>query len=284
MNQLIVLFQKFLPHHMLSRIMQAITRIRLQLLKDLFIRTFIHLYKVDMSEAVQPDPKQYPHFNAFFTRALRPEVCPITSEANSIICPVDGAVSQAGEIRNGQLFQAKGFDYSLTSLLGGANDMAGLFHNGSFATLYLSPRDYHCIHMPISGHLEETIYVPGRLFSVNRRTTHHLPNLFTRNERLVTLFTTEAGPMALVLVGALFVSGIETVWQGMITRSYVEPQRQRFRQGIDSPVTLQRAEEMGRFNMGSTVIVLFDQRVSMSTTLKADTPVRMGQLLGQWQT
>ena len=264
--------------------MHVITRIRLRLFKDFFIRTFIKMYTVDMSEAVEPEPKAYIHFNAFFTRALKPELRPVSSEANTIVCPVDGTVSQAGMIRHGQLFQAKGFDYNLTTLLGGANDMAGLFHNGCFATLYLSPRDYHRIHMPVGGHLEETIYVPGRLFSVNRRTTHHLPGLFTRNERLVSLFTTDAGPMALILVGALFVSGIETVWQGMITRSYVEPHRQRFRQGIESPVSLKRAQEMGRFNMGSTVIVLFDQHVSMSAILKADTPVRMGQLLGHWRT
>jgi phosphatidylserine decarboxylase len=283
MNPLIVFLQKILPHHPLSRLMLALTRIRLPLFKNLFIKTFIELYKVDMSEAIPPEPTQYPHFNGFFTRKLRPDVRPITNEMNTFVCPVDGTVSQAGPIHNGQLFQAKGFDYSLTSLLGGANDMAGLFHNGCFATLYLSPRDYHRIHMPISGHLEESIYVPGRLFSVNRRTTHHLPNLFTRNERLVTLFETEAGPMALVLVGALFVSGIETVWGGMIPRPPTALQRQRFRQGIDTPVSIERGQEMGRFNMGSTVIALFNHRTTMADSLKADTPVRMGQLLGHWQ-
>jgi len=279
MNQLIVFIQKLLPHHPLSRLMQTITRIRLPLFKNTFIRIFIRLYNVDMSEAVQPEPEHYPHFNGFFTRELRPEARPVIDKTNTIACPVDGTVSQAGPIRNGQIFQAKGFDYSLTNLLGGAADMAGLFHNGSFATLYLSPRDYHRIHMPLAGQLQETIYVPGRLFSVNRRTTHHLPDLFARNERLVTLFDTEAGPMALVLVGALFVSGIETVWGGMITRPHATPQRQRFRQGIETPVTLERGQEMGRFNMGSTVIALFDQGVTMADDLKADTPVQMGQLL-----
>jgi phosphatidylserine decarboxylase len=280
MNQIIVFIQKLLPHHALSRLMQAITRIRLPLFKDIFIRTFIRLYKVDMSEAVQPDPSHYPHFNGFFTRELRPEARPIINKAGTIACPVDGTVSQAGPIQNGQIFQAKGFDYSLTSLLGGAADIAGLFNHGSFATLYLSPRDYHRIHMPLSGQLQETIYVPGRLFSVNRRTTQNLPDLFARNERLVTLFDTEAGPMALVLVGALFVSGIETVWNGMITRPHSRPQRQRFRQGIDTPVTLERGQEMGRFNMGSTVIALFDQHVNIAHSLQPDTPVQMGQLLG----
>ena len=283
MNQLIVLIQKLLPHHMLSRLMQVITRIRLPLFKNLFIRTFIRLYKVDMSEAIQSEPERYPHFNGFFTRELRPEARPVTREANTIACPVDGTVSQAGPIHDGQLFQAKGFNYSLTSLLGGANDMAGLFHNGCFATLYLSPRDYHRIHMPLAGQLLETIYVPGRLFSVNRRTTHHLPNLFARNERLVTLFDTEAGPMALIMVGALFVSGIETVWGGMITRPHSKPQRHRFRQGIESPIALERGQEMGRFNMGSTVIALFDDHAAMAGSLKADTPVHLGQLLGHWQ-
>jgi len=280
MNQLIVFIQKLLPHHPLSRLMQSITRIRLPLFKNIFIRIFIRLYKVDMSEAVQPEPEHYPHFNGFFTRELHPEARPVINSVNSVACPVDGTVSQAGPIRNGQIFQAKGFDYSPTNLLGGAADMAGLFNNGNFATLYLSPRDYHRIHMPLNGQLQETIYVPGRLFSVNRRTTHHLPNLFARNERLVTLFDTEAGPMALVLVGALFVSGIETVWGGTITRPHAMPQRQRFRQGIETPVMLERGQEMGRFNMGSTVIALFNQHVTMADSLKADTPVRMGQLLG----
>jgi len=259
--------------------MQWLTRRRLPVFKNLFIRLFIRLYDVDMSQAVQTEATAYPHFNGFFTRELRPGARPIISEANTLACPVDGTVSQAGPIRDGQLFQAKGFDYSLTDLLGGASDMAGLFNNGSFATLYLSPRDYHRIHMPIGGQLQETIYVPGRLFSVNRRTTHHLPNLFARNERLVTLFDTDAGPMALVLVGALFVSGIETVWGGMITRPHASPQHQHFGDNNATAITLERGQEMGRFNMGSTVIALFDQRITMADSLKPDTPVQMGQLL-----
>lgn len=258
--------------------MLALTRIRLPLLKNVFIQNFIRIYHVDMSQAVQPDPQRYPHFNGFFTRALRPEVRPVIDTANTIACPVDGTVSQAGPIKNNQLFQAKGFNFDLSSLLGGADDMAKLFNHGHYATLYLSPRDYHRIHMPLHGQLLETIYIPGRLFSVNRNTTHYLPNLFARNERLVTLFDTEAGPMALILVGALFVSGIETVWDGLITRPHRQPQRKNFRH--HAPVNLHRGQEMGRFNMGSTVIVLFNHQVNMAKEIQADQAVQMGQLLG----
>jgi len=215
MDKLLIIAQTLLPHHLLSRGMQWLTRRRWPLFKDLLIRTFIRLYAVDMNQALHTNPKQYLSFNEFFTRELAPGVRPIDETPDAIVCPVDGTVSQCGNIVADRIFQAKGFDYSLESLLGGAEDIAEHFRDGRFATIYLSPRDYHRIHMPVTGTLRETIYIPGRLFSVNRRTTQNLPGLFAQNERLVTLFDTELGPMAVILVGALFVSGIETVVGGL---------------------------------------------------------------------
>ncbi|MCL5668992.1 MAG: archaetidylserine decarboxylase, partial [Gammaproteobacteria bacterium] len=176
--------------------------------------------------AAQPDPRAYENFNSFFTRALKPDARPVVSGAHDIACPVDGVVSQIGRIQNGRIFQAKGHTFGLKDLLGGSAMRAAPFQNGQFATLYLSPRDYHRIHMPLSGRLREMVYVPGKLFSVNVRTTSVVPNLFARNERVIALFDTEAGPMALVLVGALFVAGIETVWSGTVTPPFGETIRQ----------------------------------------------------------
>ncbi len=231
-----------------------------------------------MTQAEQPDPAGYQHFNDFFTRALREDARPVIDMPNTLACPVDGAISQLGDINAEQIFQAKGFDYSLTSLLGGATDLADKFRDGRFATIYLSPRDYHRIHMPISGQLIETTYIPGRLFSVNKRTTEHLPDLFARNERLVTIFETETGPMAMILVGALFVSGIETVWGGHITRTHNSPQRQ----SCNNDIRLNIGDEMGRFNMGSTVILLYNSSISFDDSLQPDSTVQMGQLLGHY--
>jgi len=282
MNKLLILIQTLLPHHLLSRCMQWLTKVRWPAFKNLFIQTFVRLYKVDMSLAQEPEPTRYQHFNDFFTRALRPEARPVINADDAIACPVDGTISQSGVISDDQIFQAKGFNYSLNNLLGGASDKVDPFRNGQFATIYLSPRDYHRIHMPVSGRLLETIYVPGRLFSVNKRTTEHLPNLFARNERLVTLFETDTGPMALILVGALFVSGIETVWDGPIARQHSSPHRHLFDSDTDKDIILNRGEEMGRFNMGSTVILLFNQSVTITDKMQANTPVQMGQLLGNY--
>jgi phosphatidylserine decarboxylase len=281
MDKLLIFAQMLLPHHALSRGVQWLTRRRWPLFKDLFIRLFIRLYSVDMSQARYSDPKNYDSFNAFFTRELAPDARPLDETPGAILCPVDGTVSQSGNIAADRIFQAKGFDYSLTNLLGSADEMAGYFRDGRFATIYLSPRDYHRIHMPVAGTLRETIYIPGRLFSVNRRTTHNLPGLFTRNERLITLFETEAGLMAMILVGALFVSGIETVWDGMITRTHGSPQRRSYNYG--PAISLTQGQEMGRFNMGSTVILLFNGSVAISDRLTADTPVNLGQAIAYRQ-
>ncbi len=275
--------QYLLPGHALSRIIHRLTRVRAGWFKDLAIRTVVRLYDVDLSEAAVPDPSAYPTFNAFFTRPLVRGARRLAGGEGVVASPVDGVVSQAEAISgNGRIFQAKGHSYTATDLLGGSKERAAPFAGGSFATLYLSPRDYHRIHMPLGGRLREMVHVPGRLFSVDAATTRAVPRLFARNERVAAIFDTEAGPMAVVSVGALFVSGIETVWHGLVT-----PPRGRrvgtwnYPQEGEGSVALSKGEEMGRFNMGSTVIVLFAPgAVEWADTLQPEATVRMGQAIG----
>jgi phosphatidylserine decarboxylase len=249
------------------------------------IRLYIHHYRVDMSIAKLQQPVDYTDFNRFFTRALKPEARQIVDDSGSIACPVDGTVSEAGKVINGSLYQAKGHYYTLASLLGGSQQLAGVFDDGSFATLYLSPRDYHRIHMPLGGTLLEMCYIPGRLFSVNEVSTHHVPGLFTRNERVVTVFDTDAGPMGVVLVGALFVSSIETVWAGDVGRLSRGKFRQwDYRNETAYPVKLKHGQELGRFNMGSTVIVLFSAgRATLAPGIAAGNKIRYGDRMGHYQ-
>jgi len=271
-----------LPHHACARLMRRLTRVRVTGVKNALIERFVARYRVDMGSAHQPDPLAYADFNSFFTRALAPGARPVVEGDDEIALPVDGAVSQAGPIEQDRLLQAKGIDYTLTALLGGDEELARRFHGGSFTTLYLSPRDYHRIHMPLAGTLSAMHYVPGRLFSVNDFSTRRVRNLFVRNERLVTLFETAAGQMAVILVGAFFVSGIETVWAGEVSRTRPQGYWQRYRYGRSVAVALARGEEMGRFNMGSTVIVLFSPgRVRWAETLVPGAKVRMGELMGK---
>jgi len=265
-----------LPHHAISRLTYRLTRVRNPALKDWAIRDFIRRFGVDMSEAAQPDPAAYPTFNAFFTRSLRSDARPIATGSKDVACPVDGAVSQIGAIEGGRVFQAKGQGFTAAELLGD-DAAAARFEGGRFATLYLSPRDYHRIHMPLEGSLTRMIHVPGRLFSVNPPTTRSVPRLFARNERVVCLFDTPAGPLALVMVGALNVASIETVWAGEVT----PPQRPRV-QGWDyaGEVQLAKGAEVGRFNMGSTVILLFAKdRIRWEESYAAGSPVKMGRRL-----
>jgi phosphatidylserine decarboxylase len=271
-----------LPHRLLSRIVRALARNRFRPWKNLLIHVFIRRFHVDLSEAEEPSAAGYPDFNSFFTRALQPGVRPVTSQPQALACPVDGFVSQAGDLGEDRIVQAKGHDYSLTRLLGGDTRRAAPYCNGRFATLYLSPRDYHRIHMPVAGRLVETVYIPGRLFSVAPHTTRTIPGLFARNERLVCLFDTAAGPMAIVLVGAIFVSCMETVWSGVVNPGLsARIHQQRHDQSGATPVVLDKGAEMGRFNMGSTVILLFGRdRVRWADGLQPGTPVRTGQLLG----
>ncbi|MDH4273505.1 MAG: archaetidylserine decarboxylase [Gammaproteobacteria bacterium] len=274
-----VIPQHFIPHHTLSGAMHWLTRIEATMFKNLFIKTFIRLYNVNMQEAQNPDPRSYKHFNEFFTRALQPNARPLAGGNNAVVSPVDGTVNQLGSIDGRRIFQAKGHHFDVIELLGGSYEFAAPFLGGQFATLYLSPRDYHRIHAPVRGVLHEMVYVPGRLFSVNDATTRLVPGLFARNERLVCLFNTEFGPMALVMVGAIFVSSMETVFEGVIT-----PTREhaiRYWSYEESPHIFYKGQELGRFNMGSTVILLFGKGVEWNPALTAGMPIKMGQLLAQ---
>ena len=271
-----------LPHHILSRIVQWSTRCRHLPLRKSITHWFIRHYNVDMSEALQPNLDTYPDFNSFFIRALRPETRPVVPGAGQICCPSDGAISQLGDIRGQQIFQAKGHSYSLVELLGGSEERARPFIEGRFATTYLSPGDYHRVHMPLSGHLVEMTYIPGRLFSVAPDYTESIPRLFARNERVVCIFQTEAGAMVVILVGAIFVGSIETVWAGEITPPRNKSIKVTNYAADDNAIQLEKGEELGRFNMGgSTIIVLFGPgQVKWQPELGAESRVQFGHALG----
>lgn len=276
--------QTLLPHHALSRMMHGLTRMRHLPFRDALVRSFIRIYNINLEEAQEADYTNrslYPTLNSLFTRALRDDVRPIAGAQGEICSPVDGTVSQLGKIEGERIFQAKGFDFSLQELLGGSQELAAQFQGGEFATLYLSPRDYHRIHMPLTGTLLETIHVPGRLFSVSPTCISVIPRLFARNERVIALFDTEAGPMAMILVGAIFVGSIETVWAGEITPPAGKTITVQDHRNDQPPLQLQIGEEMGRFNMGSTVILLFPQKsMQWHSALAPGATVRMGQLAG----
>ncbi|OOY35196.1 phosphatidylserine decarboxylase [Solemya velum gill symbiont] len=280
-----VILLYLLPHHSLSRIVQWNARCRHFPLRKSITRWFIRHYNVDMSEALEPDPEAYPDFNSFFTRALRPEARPIVQNVGHICCPADSTISKIGDIQGTQIFQAKGHTYSLVDLLGGSEERAQPFAGGRFATTYLSPGDYRRVHMPLSGQLVETVYIPGRLFSVAPDYTESVPRLFARNERVACVFQTEVGLMAVVLVGAIFVGSIETVWAGEITPPQGKDIKIVNYTTDDSIIQLKCGEEFGRFNMGgSTVIVLFGPgSVNWQTGLGPETRVQVGQALGRVQ-
>lgn len=271
--------QYILPHHALSKLMSKLTHCENKTWKNLFIRQIIKHYGVNMDEALEPDINAFKSFNHFFTRELNPDVRPLATERNAIASPADGVVSQAGNITNGKIFQAKGKSFTATDLLGGDAERAEPFNNGVFTTIYLSPKDYHRLHMPLTGTLREMVHIPGRLFSVNTATTNSVPGLFARNERVAAIFDTDAGPMALILVGAIFVSSIETVWHGVVTPPSITSVR-RWLYQENAPV-LKIGEEMGRFNMGSTIIVLFGKgQAQWDSALTAEKVVKLGERMG----
>ncbi|MGQ9658598.1 MAG: archaetidylserine decarboxylase [Thermochromatium sp.] len=281
-DRLFIALQHLLPQRWLSERMYRLARVRWRPFKRLIIRYFVRSYRIDMNLALEPDLDAYPHFNAFFTRALKPDARPLDPDPQAILCPVDGTISQIGTIASGRLIQAKGHDYSLRSLLALAPGESSPFEGGRFATLYLSPRDYHRIHMPLGGRLVQMVHVPGRLFSVNATTAAGVSDLFARNERLVCHFETAAGPMALILVGAIFVGSLETVWAGEITppHSVLAPRRWDY-SGDVPPIWLERGEEMGRFNLGSTVILLLPPgQAEWESGLAPGDEVRLGQRIG----
>jgi phosphatidylserine decarboxylase len=281
-DRLFVAMQYALPQHFLSRIVLRLARLRPRPLKNLLIRAFVRHFKPDMEEAEQPNALRYPSFNAFFTRALRAGARPIDMDPGALISPVDGTISQIGRLDGSRMLQAKGHDYTLEALLGGSPEWAARFAGGAFATLYLAPYNYHRIHMPLAGTLRAAWYVPGKLFSVNAVTANAVPGLFARNERAVCVFEDGPRAFAMVLVGALFVGSIATVWHGDIT-----PRSPRHRvdlplEGGRVPLRLNKGAEMGRFNMGSTVILLLPpETLEWLPRFTAGTRIEVGRMLAR---
>ena len=264
-----------LPHHAISRVVYKLTRVESSLVAPA-IRTFSKAFGVNLDEAKNPDPSSYKSFNAFFTREIKEELRPI--EDSSIVSPVDGTVSQSGPVKDGRIFQAKGQDYTVQELLACSDEEAKLFANGQFATIYLSPKDYHRMHMPFKGDLKEQVHIPGRLFSVAPHTVKTVSRIFSRNERVVANFDTEFGRLAMVLVGAINVAAIETVWDGLVTPPKGKTiSRKDYASG---DVVLDKGHEMGRFNMGSTVILVLESNSpALSSKLVEGFPLKMGQAI-----
>ncbi|MEN9449961.1 MAG: phosphatidylserine decarboxylase proenzyme [Pseudomonadota bacterium] len=272
-------YQSLLPQHSLSRFAGWIANCKQTWIKNRLIRGFIRHYNVDMSIAQEENPEHYINFNDFFTRLLKPEKRPISSNAADIVSPVDGTISQIGGIKENQLIQAKKINYNLQALLGGSAKLAAQFQGGQFATLYLAPPDYHRVHIPYSGELKEMIYVPGRLFSVDAQTTTELPNLFVRNERVITLFSTPIGPMAVILVGAMLVGHINTPWEGIIAPA---SKRHIYHwHYLDNKISLHKGQEVGQFQLGSTVIILFAPNRMKWLTHLSGKKVKFGENIGQ---
>ena len=269
-----VLLQYLIPKRLLTEFAGWCAGVTAQGWTRRVIPWFIRRYGVNMAEAANPDPASYPTFNAFFTRKLKAGVRPLADSA--WVCPVDGAISQLGRIRADQIFQAKGHQYSTRALLGGDAELAARFHDGDFATIYLSPKDYHRIHMPCDGRLTRMIYVPGDLFSVNPATARGVPGLFARNERVVCVFDTPHGPFVNVLVGATIVGSMATVWHGVVN----PPRSADIREWRydDTPIELKKGDEMGRFLLGSTVVMLWPQdTLHFAAAWEPARPVRMGE-------
>jgi phosphatidylserine decarboxylase len=270
---LFVTLQKLLPQHLLSRTAGAFAASELRAVSQPLIRAFAKTYSVDMAEAERPHFSDYTSFNDFFTRSLKSEARPIEPSKTTLVCPADGAVSQLGTIENGELLQAKGIRYSFEALAGSC--AAPEFEGGQFLTVYLSPKDYHRVHVPTAGRLTRSIAIPGKLFSVNGKTEAEIKGLFAVNERLVCEYETEFGKMLVIMVGALIVASIETVFE-----SPKSPYRKTQIQSHD--LILDKGAEMGRFLLGSTVIVAFEKdRVQLDTTFTPGTAVRMGQAVGE---
>jgi phosphatidylserine decarboxylase len=279
-DALTTLPQYALPQHALSKLMSFLTHSENKALKNFMIAQVIKHYGVNMEEAKDQNLDAFKSFNHFFTRELKLDVRSLADGKDTIVSPADGSVSQAGKIMGGKIFQAKGMSFTAVDLLGGDAKRAKPFEEGEFATIYLSPKDYHRLHMPLTGTLKEMVHIPGKLFSVNTATTRSVPGLFARNERVAAIFDTEIGPMALVLVGAIFVSSIETVWHGVVTPPTAPSVK--IWNYEHQPISLNKGEEMGRFNMGSTIIILFGKdKVLWNSSFKADQVVRLREDIGK---
>ena len=256
-DQMKVISQYLIPQHGLSIAAGKLADVKAPWFKNWFITKFAEAYNIDMSNAIEPELTNYACFNDFFTRAIDMKSRPISKAKNSLCSPVDGAISQFGKIENGRIIQAKKHNYTTFDLLGGNQEMADLFEDGEFCTIYLAPKDYHRIHMPCAGKLTEMVHVPGKLFSVNPLTANNVPGLFARNERVIAYFDTEFGKLAMVAVGATIVGSVETVWAGTVT----PPTRKTVRNWTyeDENISLKKGEEMGRFKLGSTVVLLMQK-------------------------
>jgi len=281
-DRLFVAMQHVLPQHFLSRLVLRLTRVRLRPVKNVLIRSFVRSFRPNMSEAAQPNPLLYPSFNAFFTRSLCHGARPIDIDPSVLTCPVDGTISQIGRLDGSRILQAKGHDYTLESLFDGSPEWAARFTGGAFATLYLAPYNYHRIHMPLAGTLRSVWYVPGSLYSVNAVTAGAVPGLFARNERVVCVFEEGARAFAMVLVGALFVGSIATVWHGDVTP---RSPRRKVDLALDAsraPLRLGKGAEMGRFNMGSTVILLSQpDMIDWLPKFAPGTQIEVGRMLAR---
>ena len=278
-DRLKVLPQYLLPKQALTRFAGTVASARRGGMPTQIIRRFVARYGVDMNEAAEPDISAYASFNDFFTRALKPGVRPLARA--DLVCPVDGAISQFGVIERDQLLQAKGHRYSTTALIGGDPELAARFEHGHFATLYLSPKDYHRIHMPCAGRLLRMIYVPGALFSVNPTTARGVPGLFARNERVVCVFEADHGPLVLVLVGATIVGSMATVWHGVVN----PPRSKRLREWRydDQRIELAQGDEMGRFLLGSTVVLLMPNgALRFNPEWVPGREIRLGEAMADW--
>lgn len=276
-DKLVTLPQYIIPQHVFSLVMYRATRCEVVWFKNLIISTIIKQYRVNMAEAAEMNLDYYSSFNTFFTRLLRNDVRPISE--SDIVSPVDGVVSQVGPVTSGQIVQAKGQEYSVLALLGGDDALTSEFVGGQFATIYLSPKDYHRIHMPATGVLRKMRYIPGKLFSVSPRTARAVPDLFARNERVAVTFDTDFGPIVMVLVGAIFVGSMETIWAGQITPNYGKVIQQWTYDG-EQAITIEKGQEMGRFNMGSTVVMLVGKDVALfNEQVEAEATIQLGNAM-----
>ena len=277
-----LIFQYIIPHHPYSRLMGWLSGSRLPWLKNYLIFLFVHRYGVRMNDAAISNPYQHENFNAFFTRALKKEARPLPTEPTMAVSPVDGAIIECRRIKDSITIQVKNQDFNVQDLLGGVKERTLPFEGGDLISFYLAPKDYHRVHMPVTGKLREMIYIPGKLFSVNPLTTEYIPDVLARNERVVSIFDTDFGPMAVILVGAMIVGSIETVWAGIIAPNTHRGIRTwRYDQNASSQPVLERGEEMGRFQVGSTVVVIFPpQTIQLTENIRANAPVTMGQALG----
>ena len=264
--------QRVIPHHLLSRLMYRAARCSWRPWKNALIRWFTGKYGIDLEQAERTSVHDYSSFNDFFTRALQPDLRPLTRTADGLVSPVDGTVSAAGVIEDTRLFQAKGRDYSLAELVSGERELISRYRNGNFITLYLSPRDYHRVHSPIDGELQSMAYIPGRLFSVNTGSVRHIDGLFARNERVITTFRTAIGRISVIFIGAIFVGSVATVWHGEVMPA---GKRDYFCRHYEPGLAFRQGDEIGRFNMGSTVLLLTEPgRIKWSVT---DGQVMMGK-------